>query len=63
MSNVLERKSLSKVNFEWLFQLIASLAWMISVFVYGSYELGDCLQLTAASAWFIANICSFISRK
>ena len=44
------------MNSEWLFQFIASVAWVASVFVYGSYELGDCLQLTAASAWTISNL-------
>ncbi len=49
------------MRFEWLFQFIASVAWMVSVFVYGSYELGDWLQLTAASAWTVSNIMNYIA--
>tara|TARA_B100000941_G_scaffold288657_2_gene265987 strand:- start:1709 stop:1897 length:189 start_codon:yes stop_codon:yes gene_type:complete len=51
----------SKYNFSliWLFQLIASTSWMISVFIYGSYSAGDLFQLLASSAWTIANIINF----
>tara|TARA_Y100000996_G_C22465641_1_gene619950 strand:- start:14 stop:202 length:189 start_codon:yes stop_codon:yes gene_type:complete len=44
------------VSMLWLFQLIASTSWMVSVFVYGSFALGDYLQLIAASSWTISNI-------
>ena len=44
------------VSLLWLFQLIASTSWMVSVFVYGSFALGDYLQLIAASSWTISNI-------
>ena len=43
-----------------LLQLVASLSWMASVFVYGSYGLGDYLQLIAASAWTLSNIFSLL---
>ncbi len=56
---LIQGKVKSKICLAWLFQLIASLSWMISVFVYGSYELGDCLQLLAASAWTVSNVISF----
>ncbi|MBA12829.1 MAG: hypothetical protein CL751_02590 [Chloroflexi bacterium] len=51
-----------KSNFSmlWLFQLIASTSWMISVFVYGSFALGDYLQLVAASSWTISNIITIL---
>ena len=41
---------------EWLGQTVASLCWMLSVFVYGISSPGDWLQLFAASAWLVANI-------
>ena len=36
----------SKYNFSLilLFQLVASMSWMISVFIYGSFSLGDLFQ-------------------
>ena len=52
-----------KFDFEWLFQFIASVSWLISVFVYGSFELGDCLQLLAASAWTVANLMNFVNKR
>ena len=53
-------------SLEWLGQTIASLCWIISVFVYG-YSDGnglqmsnaDWLQLAAASSWMVSNIASF----
>ena len=39
----------------WLFQLLASCAWVASVIVYGSYESGDILQLLAALCWTLSN--------
>ena len=54
-------------SLEWLGQTIASLCWIVSVFVYGyagSDELimstGDWLQLMAASCWFLSNISAII---
>ena len=49
----------SNVSILWLCQLIASTSWMASVFVYGSFALGDYLQLIAASSWTVSNILSF----
>lgn len=46
---------------EWLGQTVASLCWIVSVFVYGLTSLGDALQLAAASAWFIANLAALFS--
>ncbi|MEM7233643.1 MAG: hypothetical protein AAF517_15820 [Planctomycetota bacterium] len=43
---------------EWLGQTIASLCWIVSMFFYGVTSVGDGLQLTAASAWLVANIAS-----
>ncbi|MFN3190008.1 MAG: hypothetical protein ACE361_05745 [Aureliella sp.] len=48
---------------EWLGQTIASLCWIVSVFVYGISSLGDWLQLAAASAWMVANIASVAGDK
>ncbi|MFL2756917.1 MAG: hypothetical protein ACJ0BE_06690 [Dehalococcoidia bacterium] len=50
------RKFRPNVSMLWVFQLIASTSWMVSVFVYGSFALGDYLQLIAASSWTISNI-------
>ena len=47
------RKSL---GLEWFGQTAASLCWIASVFAYGISGAGDYLQLSAASAWLIANI-------
>lgn len=40
----------------WAGQTVASLCWIGSVFAYGLGNAGDYLQLTAASAWLIANL-------
>ena len=56
---LVQKKSNNKVKLEWLFQIIASVSWMVSVFVYGSYGLGDCLQLLAAAAWTASNVMSY----
>ena len=42
----------------WVFQLLASLAWVVSVFIYNSWTVGDGFQLAAASAWAISNFLS-----
>ena len=56
--------SLSKMmSFEWIGQTLASLCWMISVFVYGINSTGDWLQLMAASSWMLSNIASIIIIK
>jgi len=59
----IQKKSYSKINLEWLFQSIASVSWVISVFVYGSYELGDCLQLLAAISWTVSNFMNYFNQK
>ena len=39
----------------WITQLLASCAWVASVFIYGGWELGDRLQLVAALSWTVSN--------
>ncbi|MEN0062344.1 MAG: hypothetical protein AAGA48_09335 [Myxococcota bacterium] len=41
---------------EWLGQMVASVLWVTSVFVYGIGSTGDVLQLGAAGSWLIANL-------
>lgn len=55
------------VSFEWLGQTLASLCWIVSVFVYVYansdvlvMSTGDWLQLAAASCWMVSNIASAI---
>ena len=62
-----DRPKLKFLRIDWLGQTLASLCWVISVFVYGfasgdglQMSLADWLQLTAASSWFIANIATLI---
>ena len=50
----------------WLGQTLASLCWIVSVFVYtngSEMSTGDWLQLAAASCWMISNIASIIEIK
>ena len=54
------RKSL---GLDWFGQTAASLCWIASVFAYGISGAGDYLQLSAASAWLIANIWVAISTR
>tara|TARA_Y100000748_G_C15326850_1_gene422400 strand:- start:316 stop:501 length:186 start_codon:yes stop_codon:yes gene_type:complete len=49
-------KNNNETNLSTLLQLVASISWVASVFVYGSFGLGDFLQLIAASAWTASNI-------
>ena len=51
------------MSISWLGQTLASLCWMISVFVYGISGTGDWLQLGAASCWMVSNIASVIETK
>ena len=51
------------LRIDWLGQTLASVCWIVSVFVYGyasgdglQLSTGDWLQLAAASSWFIANM-------
>ena len=46
---------------EWLGQMVASLCWTVSIFVYGINSAGDWLQLLAASAWLIANLAALFA--
>ncbi len=56
---LIQKKVKASISIQWLCQLIASLSWFTSVIVYGSFELGDCLQLLAASAWTVSNIMNY----
>ena len=51
-------------SFEWIGQTLASLCWIISVFMYesdiGQWGAGDWLQLAAASSWMVANLASVV---
>jgi len=44
------------LSIDWLGQTAASICWICSMFVYGVGSAGDWLQLSAASAWFLANL-------
>ena len=53
-------------SLDWLGQTLASLCWIISVFVYANGKLssmsnGDWLQLAAASCWMASNIASLLA--
>tara|TARA_B100000212_G_scaffold111287_1_gene82836 strand:- start:408 stop:662 length:255 start_codon:yes stop_codon:yes gene_type:complete len=55
-------------SLDWLGQTLASLCWIISVFVYVDGDLssmsnGDWLQLAAASCWMASNIASLLAIK
>ncbi|MFL2686028.1 MAG: hypothetical protein ACJ0NN_00835 [Thermodesulfobacteriota bacterium] len=47
---------MKNINFSKIFQLIASISWMVSTFFYGLNEVGDYLQLLASTAWTISNL-------
>ena len=51
------------LRIDWLGQTAASVCWIISVFAYGPTSAGDYLQLSAASAWLIANIAAITLYK
>ena len=51
------------MSFEWIGQTLASLCWIISVFIYGISSTGDWLQLMAASSWMLSNVASIIVIK
>lgn len=44
------------LKLSWAGQMAASLFWIVSVFVYGEFALGDWLQLAAAVSWGVANL-------
>ena len=46
------------LRLEWLGQTVASLCWIVSVFLYGIEEAADVLQLAAATSWLVANVAS-----
>jgi hypothetical protein len=54
---------MNKSSLGLLFQLIASVSWMISTFVYGLQEPGDYLQLLASTAWTISNIVNYLNNS
>lgn len=49
------------LSLEWLGQTLASLCWIVSVFVYGIGSTGDWLQLGAASCWMLSNIATIVT--
>ena len=49
------------LGIDWFGQTAASLCWIASVFTYGVEGVGDYLQLSAASAWLIANLSTAIA--
>ena len=48
------------LRLEWLGQTVASLCWIVSVFLYGIEKAADVLQLAAASSWLVANVASLL---
>ena len=46
------------LRLEWLGQTVASVCWIVSVFLYGIEKAADVLQLAAASSWLVANVAS-----
>ena len=44
----------------WLGQTVASLCWIVSVFLYGIEKAADVLELVAASSWLVANVASVL---
>ena len=56
------RNIMKKVDLSIIFQLIASISWMVSTFFYGLSGVGDYLQLLASSAWTVSNIISYLKR-
>ena len=47
----------------WLGQTVASLCWIVSVFLYGIERAADVLQLAAASSWLVANVASLVKSE
>lgn len=45
----------------WLGQMVASMCWIRSVFVYGISSTGDWLQLAAAASWAVANVAALLT--
>ena len=53
-SRPIETRLSKMMSFEWIGQTLASLCWIISVFIYGISSTGDWLQLMAASSWMLS---------
>ena len=51
------------LSIQWLGQTLASLCWIISVFVHGIDGPGDWLQLGAASFWMVSNLSKILAIK
>ena len=62
-SSPVETRVSKMMSFEWIGQTLASLCWIISVFIYGISSTGDWLQLMAASSWMLSNVASIIVIK
>ncbi len=62
-SRPIEIRLSKMLSFEWIGQTLASLCWIISVFIYGISSTGDWLQLMAASSWMLSNVASIIVIK
>ena len=62
-SRPIETRLSKMMSFEWIGQKLASLCWIISVFIYGISSTGDWLQLMAASSWMLSNVASIIVIK
>ena len=62
-SRQVETRISKMMSFEWIGQTLASLCWIISVFIYGISSTGDWLQLMAASSWMLSNVASIIVIK
>ena len=61
-NNTSESVLSKSLQLDWLGQMLASLLWAVSVFVYGISSTGDILQLGAALAWTVANLATLFSR-
>ena len=56
------RSRLARVlSIKWLGQTTASLCWIGSLLTSGIGSTGDWLQLSAASAWLLANIAAIVT--
>ena len=56
------RSRLSRArSIKWLGQTTASVCWIGSMLISGIGSTGDWLQLSAASAWLLANIATIIT--
>ena len=51
-----KRAGKARAGMAWFCQMLASVAWMISVFIYDSWTTGDQFQMLAASAWAASNL-------